>query len=280
VANPIPAVDVWQHRSTQRQLCVGPGKLLHTLVYTLLTTLTVTLLGGLVSTQEHPYKDNSYQDKAKPGEPFEFAVPAGLETPSRYRLEVPFQEGPKCGPNALYVVLQILDIRCSYSEVLKSIPVSKDGSSLFDLQNCAHKFGLACEVRKGLSPDDIPALPMPVIVHLQGPAIAKSGRHISDHFAVIVGPDPQSPNQGFIGVDTTNGAVTRFTKAGFARSFSGYALVVTDRARSPRPSWLASIPIVSTPLFSVGAVLVLLSVIVCHGLCTTRRFTRRGNTLQ
>jgi ABC-type bacteriocin/lantibiotic exporter with double-glycine peptidase domain len=195
-------------------------------------------------------------DGCKAGEPFEFRVPAGLDTPDYFRFEMPFQQGPKCGPNALYIVLRMLGIECSYSDVLKSVPLSETGSNLVDLRNSAETFGLACEVRKELSPEDIDALPKPVILHLKGAAIDKKGHHSSDHFAVIVGRDPVSPSQGYIGVDTNNGSVTRFKKTGLARSISGFALIVTDQSRAMRTprSWGAWLP---SLLWTLAVILIL-----------------------
>ena len=58
------------------------------------------------------------------GERFEYTVPPGLETPVHLQLELPFQKGPRCGPNAIYVVLQMVGLECSYSDVLEAVPLS------------------------------------------------------------------------------------------------------------------------------------------------------------
>src|SRR5262245_59183174 len=78
----------------------------------------------------------------------------------------------RCGPNCLYVFLQILyharelDRPISYEEVTTLVPGAPDqGCSLADLASAGRQLGLDLEVRK-VAVHDFPHLRTPFIAHL------------------------------------------------------------------------------------------------------------------
>ncbi len=209
----------------------------------------VTLAGtGIASSQD-----------IQVGDTFEYTVPPGLETPECLQFEMPFQRGPKCGPNAIFVILQIVGVDCSYADVLEAVPTPEGGANLQELVKCAEKFGLECEARKDVSPQEVAALPMPVILHLKSASIKKDGSGHWDHFAVIAGPDPAS-DKGYIGVDTGNGSLTQFEKTALARNMSGYALVITDRSRAVRFPGVVS-RLLSKVVWGTAAILIVANIV-------------------
>ena len=85
-----------------------------------------------------------------------------------------------CGPASLMMVLEAHRIQVPYQEIKRRIPLTPQGSSLYDLRNAARTFGLQSEGWK-LSFDDLKSKPKPLIIFLK--------RH---HFAVLdrfEGPD-------------------------------------------------------------------------------------------
>ena len=201
---------------------------LHRSYVVLVLLIEMMALGGWVQPASAQQRD------VEVGKKFEFTVPPGLETPRTLHLEQFFQEGPKCGPNALFIVLSLTGVKCSYSEVLASIPLTDRGASFADLKSCAEKFGLPCEVRKDISPEEVASAPMPIILHLKG-GNPRNGGLPWQHFTVVVGPHPKS-DEAYIGVDTGNGSVVNISKKVLARNMTGYALLITGRSSTPQIS--------------------------------------------
>jgi hypothetical protein len=163
------------------------------------------------------------------GKPVEWEVPKDLVTPPELRYDQAFQQGPSCGPNALYFLLRLCDVNVSYADVLTRVPLGPKGSNIEDLRKAAAEFGLATEVRQ-LTPEELVKAPKPLLVHVNIPATG-SGHTDEEqgHFTVVTRAIPEG---GFRGIDTTNALVTSWTPQFFARNASGYALVVPGRSRS------------------------------------------------
>src|SRR5947209_378462 len=47
-----------------------------------------------------------------------YDVPEGLTTPDHLRFDLPFQNGPYCGPNALFLLLRLYHVDVKYEDVL------------------------------------------------------------------------------------------------------------------------------------------------------------------
>lgn len=161
-------------------------------------------------------------------------IPEGLVTPPHLRFDQPFQKGPRCGPNSVYLLLRLNGITVPYDEVVKRVPLETTGADLESLRLAAASFGLVTETRQ-LTPEDVLYAPKPILVHFNAPAAASGGaQNGPDHFGVITGIMSDGAYQG---VDTNNLRATTFSSNNFARNFSGYCLVVP---RSSLP-WLFSL---------------------------------------
>jgi peptidase C39-like protein len=163
------------------------------------------------------------------GKPVEWDIPKGLVTPPALRFDQPFQQGPSCGPNALYFLLRLCEVNVAYDAVLKRVPLVPQGSNIEDLRQAAAEFGLATEVRR-LTPEELVDAPKPLLVHVNVPASGsgQTGEGLG-HFILIT---RTTPGGYFRGIDTTNALVTTWPPEFFARNGSGYALVVASRSRS------------------------------------------------
>ena len=167
------------------------------------------------------------------GKTIEYKVPDDLATPDALRFDRPFQQGPRCGPNGLFVLLRLCGVDATYEEVLRSVPLTEKGSDIDSLRKAAAQFGLDTEVRK-LTPEELQTAPKPMLVHLTTPASGTGHRHEpTGHFTVVTYIDPMGKIQG---IDTSNALYTSWNVDHYARGASGYCLVPVATTRS----WLFS----------------------------------------
>lgn len=147
--------------------------------------------------------------------------------PDYLRFERGWQTGEKCGPVALYFLLRLKGQNVTMDQVVKSVRLGEGGATLADLQQAATDFGLPTRAVK-FTPEDMPNLPTPYIVHynLTGDNSSKG-----NHFDVIYktfGSDACN----FL--DTTNCVIRSGEYGLIAGRVSGYALVPEAR----REWWL------------------------------------------
>ncbi len=148
---------------------------------------------------------------------FVFAAPAGFGQPAAGPPLPSPPDAKDCGKQCLYVLLRLHGINATEREIERLLPVGEDGTSMYDLQQCAGHFGLETDVVE-LSPEDLDKVPLPAIVHL-GPTKEEG------HYLVLVHVlEPKFPRF----IDGTRGSFS-WARADFARSWSGYALVPKDR---------------------------------------------------
>ena len=204
-------------------------------------TMAVSMLPGVGKTSMGQAKDWPPTDFSPPkldwssiGKPVTYAVPPGLTTPESLRFDKPFQQGPRCGVNGLFAMLQICGKDVTYDDVQRRVKLGPDGANLEDLRESASAFGLRAEVRK-LTPEDIVVAPKPIMVHVNAPATG-SGKAIEGggHFTVITSVDAEGV---FNGIDTTNGLFTSWSPDRISRDTTGYCLVLDAGPRS----WLFSL---------------------------------------
>src|SRR4051812_42661010 len=62
-------------------------------------------------------------DKNIVGKPITYEVPKGLTTPESLRFDRAFQQGNRCGPNGLYLMLRLRGIKVNYDDLLAKIPL-------------------------------------------------------------------------------------------------------------------------------------------------------------
>jgi hypothetical protein len=140
------------------------------------------------------------------------------DLPWSLKLEQPWQSGKTCGPNALYVLLNVHHKSIVYGDLLERLAPPEEGNSLLELQSAAGASGLKTEVlkttRKGLT-----GVPRPFIAHL-----ALEGN--KGHFVLVL----DMHEQGIKVVDGTQGQVVDAHPEMFFRYWSGYVLAT-------RPHW-------------------------------------------
>lgn len=173
------------------------------------------------------------RDMSQIGKPVVIEVPEGLTTPERLRFDRPFQQGKRCGPNGVFVMLRLRGIKANYDEVVAKAPLTDRGSDLESLRRLALEYGLPTEVRR-LTVEELATVTKPVLVHIETPA-AGTGRdaEASGHFLVITKVMPDGEHRG---IDTTNALFTSWTPQFFARNATGYCLVIAGESRA----WLLS----------------------------------------
>ena len=200
----------------------------------------LTLMSSVGNAQDPPKLEGK---NFAVGQKIHFPIPKGMDTPQYLQYAQPFQRGRLCGPNALYIVMQLFGkTNVSYSDIVNNLKISSIGTSLQDLAECSNHFGVACEARKQLSPTALIDAPKPIIVHLaysaspQQEAAGRSAEGVPlDHFAVITGYEPSG--DFFVGVDTTNLRFQYYSGEAIARTMSGYALVPKKSSDSQTMGW-------------------------------------------
>ena len=145
--------------------------------------------------------------------------------PARLQLEQAWQEGPNCGPVAVYFFLRLSGYNPpSLHDVVASMPVGAQGCSLADLQQFIHQsVGMDTAVLK-VSPSEWESLPTPFIIHQ---AVRDRTRHRTGHFDVVA----RVVAGGRLDViDTQNCVAKRVPYGVIAPEFSGYVLVSRRRS--------------------------------------------------
>ena len=199
----------------------------------------LALMSSVCSAQDPP----NLEGNIVAGQKIDYPIPKGLDTPQYLQHAQPFQKGRLCGPNALYIILQLYGKRTvSYSDIVNNLKTSSLGASLQDLVECADRFGVPCEARKQLSPTDLINSPKPIIVHLAYSASSQeeaAGRNEEgvplDHFVVITGWDASA--NLFLGIDTTNLRFAYFNGESVARTMSGYGLLPKNPSDNQTIAW-------------------------------------------
>lgn len=126
----------------------------------------------------------------------------------------PWQQPQVCGPNCLFVFLQMHGYQVSHEEIIADTLVTEKGASLAALQACCAKRGMKTDVLFA-SPPLLNQLPMPAIAHL-----ALEGEK-GEHFVLIceVGPDRVTV------LDGGTALIRRMPRDRFEARWSGYLLV-------------------------------------------------------
>jgi len=154
------------------------------------------------------------------------------DVPDYLKMERAWQTGSKCGPVSLYFLLRLHGIEISMDRVVEAVPLTEEGASMAALQEAAGRFGLKTRAVK-FTPEDIPKLPAPYIVHynLSGENSSKG-----NHFDVVLKSFDET-RCSFI--DTTNCVVKTGDYEALVGRVSGYALLA-DVSRDwwrPALSW-------------------------------------------
>jgi hypothetical protein len=140
------------------------------------------------------------------------------EVPKDLRFEQAWQGGSRCGPVALYFLLKLHGLNVSLEQMIEAVPVSAEGASLAQLQTVAERFGLRTQAVK-FTPEDMPKLPTPYIVHYNN---AGTNDSRDNHFDVVF-KSFGSTRCGFI--DTTNCITKTGDYEAMVGRVSGYALI-------------------------------------------------------
>ena len=147
-------------------------------------------------------------------------LPKGKTFPDHLKFGTYWQEPVLCGPNALFVLAQLVDLDVTREEVTELVPVSASGSTLADLSRAATRIGLPHEIRK-VSQSELFRLNPPFIVHEEVRSTDQEARD-TGHFFVVI----RFKDNGQVGiVDGVSGLYQLVEMARFDRSFSGYVLL-------------------------------------------------------
>ena len=118
-----------------------------------------------------------------------------------------------CGPVALKMVLDNLDINRELTDIESMIRLDETGSSLFDLMEYAESQGVHAEAWR-LNIDDLESKPLPAVVFIE-----------DDHFAVL---DQIDEHGEVILRDPAIGRL-RIGKGAFNRIWKGETLILTKK---------------------------------------------------
>jgi ABC-type bacteriocin/lantibiotic exporter with double-glycine peptidase domain len=123
-----------------------------------------------------------------------------------------------CGPNALYVLMNLEGKKISLAEVKKHLPFDPvKGCSLEAMKTAADVFDLPVEVRF-VKPGDVSRIPRPFILH----GITSKEKNLG-HFIVVVDFDVQKRNYTLI--DPVRETYTVNPESSLLHNFSGYVLI-------------------------------------------------------
>lgn len=145
------------------------------------------------------------------------------EVPTRLRLEEEWQTGKKCGPVALYFLLNLKGISVNLDDVLKLIDTDEGGCSLQTLAEVSTQLGLAGVSVRKVSPADLQLLSPPFIIHWE--SVDRDSTK-SGHFDVVV---KVSRDGDLDTLDTTNCKFNRLSLRAVSQQMSGYVLVAGNR---------------------------------------------------
>lgn len=191
----------------------------------------------------------SLADEILNDRPFRPHVPPGTTVPEHLRFDLEFQDGPNCGPNAIYAMLRLSGYPVAYADVASRITASAEGADLQSMAVAARDFGLDVEVRKGVSPEDLLGALVPIVVHLQASPV-DSRPLARDHFVVVSGVRIHDNGDVLFDiVDTTNLRFMHYRLDQLAQSMTGYGLtrkggISGTRARAFEPVLFACLAIV------------------------------------
>jgi len=189
--------------------------------------LTAAGTASHVWADDWPPKDFAPQklDWSTIGKTVTYDVPKGLTTPESLRFDKAFQQGPRCGLNGLFAMLQMCGKDVTYEDVQRRVKLGSSGANLQDLRDAAASFGLRTEVRK-LTPDELIVAPKPILVHVDTPATGSGkGEQGAGHFTVITSTGSDGTFQG---IDTTNALFCTWRPDSISRDATGYCLVLAS----------------------------------------------------
>jgi hypothetical protein len=123
-----------------------------------------------------------------------------------------------CGPNSLYVLMNLCGKKVSLQEVKKHLPFdSVKGCSLEAMQHAADELDFPIEARF-VKPGDVSRIPRPFILH----GITSKEKNLG-HFIVVVNFDVQKRNYTLI--DPVRETYTVNPESSLLGNYSGYVLV-------------------------------------------------------
>ncbi len=130
-----------------------------------------------------------------------------------------------CGPNAVYMLLRMLQMDCTYQQVSNQIPVSQDGASLLDMRDALNKLGCPSRVAKA-TPSQLSTISLPAIAHVE------TGSQTTGHYVLIT-----QVGEKFVRViDGSTAVSTNMTMSEFQAKWTGFLLVKVD-APLLSPAW-------------------------------------------
>lgn len=173
------------------------------------------------SAQEMPPEPAFEQSKSK----YVWSNPKGLTVPEKLRFEQKWQSKAHCGVNALYALLLMKGSTVDLNEISSRIALPEGGASLEQLRELAGQYNLATEVIK-TTPDQLKALPMPLIMHQ---AMSEKGKSDRDHFVLVVGLDTGGR---YVVIDGTTGLLYYSQPGTLELTWSGYALIPKETTRA------------------------------------------------
>jgi hypothetical protein len=151
-------------------------------------------------------------------------------------LNRPWNSGPLCGPNALYLLAQLEGHTVSLDELYGLVPVDQEaGCTLADLVQAAGAVGFPAEARR-VSDRELSELPPPYLLHL---AAAEEQPELG-HFVVVFEYRPSDGKFGII--DPGTGEFSYTSSRGLLRSYSGY--VLAPRRGLPRFLVVANVALI------------------------------------
>ena len=107
-------------------------------------------------------------------------TPAVVEATDRLATEEPPRDANRaCGPNSLYLLLQLSGVAVGYRDVARYDPSHPKGMSMLELKRACADFGLAADIKR-CTKADLRTLRFPVIAHVNyGPQTE------ANHYVVI-----------------------------------------------------------------------------------------------
>jgi hypothetical protein len=179
-------------------------------------------------------RDEARSSREIPGDSTYSGEPTSVHSSSTQWLWKPsWRSQADCGPNALFVLLKLLDRNVSLDEVRARIPVDPlIGCSISDLHDAGNALRLSNEVRF-VTPKNLPRLPFPYILHGKSSITSPTG-----HFLVVVGRNPKTGSYGT--VDPMQGNFGWQAEGAILSSYSGYVLIPTERGFLSHPEIIGS----------------------------------------
>lgn len=153
------------------------------------------------------------------------AGPAGWSfaqgAPSRAEDRAVWRSEHVCGLNCLFLLLRCTGESPDYLAMQETLLEEGRLTSLYDLNTAAARYGVGLRLAK-LTPDDLRALPKPVIAHLD--RVTPSGES-AGHFVVVTRADRDKVRY----VDGTTAEAREVPWREFRRAWSGFAAFRSGR---------------------------------------------------